>query len=182
MIIAVLSIVALALYKNNNIIVTINGEQITRATFTKEMELQYGKAILDDMISKKLVEQEASKKKVTAGKKEIDAEYNRALNVIASSGLSLNEYYEQYGMTEEELKTKVRLQVLADKMVGKEVKISDKEIEEYVEENKESYPEGVKDEDKEDIRSYLSEKKKEKKYEDWMKSLRKKAKITGLYQ
>ena len=76
-------------------IATIGGKSVTREEWLKEMEDQYGKSTLEDMINVRVVEQLAKKNNLKISKSEVDREFLliKAVN---------NSFYEDEHTTEKE--------------------------------------------------------------------------------
>lgn len=81
------------------------------------MRAQSTQPILDQMISKTLVENEAKAYEDKVAEEEIDVEYKRYDNMMAKEGDSLSNMLLQTGMTQDELRGKMRQQLAMFKLV-----------------------------------------------------------------
>ena len=82
--------------------------------------------------------------------------------------------------TRKQLKNEVGIQIILKKLVGK-VEVTDKEVEEYIEKNKESIPADAKtDEIKSQVKTQLEQNKVNQKIQALVEELRKNAKIEYL--
>ena len=70
-------ILLLYFFKGLFIAAIVNGEPITRLSVVKELEKQSGKATLDNLITKKLILQEAKKRNVQVTKADLDSEIKK---------------------------------------------------------------------------------------------------------
>lgn len=113
-------------------IATIGGKSVTREEWLKEMEDQYGKSTLEDMINVRVVEQLAKKNNLKISKSEVDREFLliKAVN---------NSFYEDEHTTEKEWKDQIRYNVLLEELLTRDIDISNKELESFYNKNKELY-------------------------------------------
>jgi hypothetical protein len=85
------------------------------------------------------------------------------------------------GMTRATLEDQLKYQVMIDKILGKDVKVTDKEIQDYIEQNKESLPKNQKEADlKKTVADQLRRQKINEKVQPWLDNLQKNAKINYL--
>ncbi|MBI2430908.1 MAG: SurA N-terminal domain-containing protein, partial [Candidatus Levybacteria bacterium] len=138
-------IIAFLLYYFRGVFVaaTVNGKPILRLSLIKELEKQNGRRVLDSLITQTLILQEAKKQGVTVDKKETDAEIARIEANLAKQGQTLDGILIMQGLNKETLIEQIRLEKLIEKLLGKDVKVSEKEIEEYIEKNQENMPEAT---------------------------------------
>ncbi|WP_021479716.1 peptidyl-prolyl cis-trans isomerase [Bacillus subtilis] len=113
-------------------IATIGGKSVTREEWLKEMEDQYGKSTLEDMINVRVVEQLAKKNNLKISKSEVDREFLliKAVN---------NSFYEDEHTTEKEWKDQIRYNILLEELLTRDIDISNKELESFYHKNKELY-------------------------------------------
>ncbi|MCY8869545.1 peptidyl-prolyl cis-trans isomerase [Bacillus inaquosorum] len=113
-------------------ITTIGGKSVTREEWLKEMEDQYGKSTLEDMINVRVVEQLAKKNDIKVSKSEIDREFLliKAVN---------NSFYEDEHTTEKEWKDQIRYNILLEELLTRDIDISNSEMKSFYNKNKELY-------------------------------------------
>ncbi|AYK59306.1 peptidyl-prolyl cis-trans isomerase [Bacillus subtilis] len=113
-------------------IATIGGKSVTREEWLKEMEDQYGKSTLEDMINVRVVEQLAKRNNLKVSKSEVDREFLliKAVN---------NSFYEDEHTTEKEWKDQIRYNILLEELLTRDIDISNKELESFYNKNKELY-------------------------------------------
>ncbi|MCI4139022.1 peptidyl-prolyl cis-trans isomerase [Bacillus vallismortis] len=113
-------------------IATVGSKSVTRQEWLKEMEDQYGKSTLEDMINARVVEQLAKKNNLKVSKNEIDREFLliKAVN---------NSFYEDERTTEKEWKDQIRYNILLEELLTKDIDISNKEMKSFYNKNKELY-------------------------------------------
>lgn len=160
------------------VVATVNGQPISRVSLVRELEEQNGKQALTSLITKTLIEQEARKKNVTVSDSEVDTQIKEIETNLEKQGQKLNAALEAQGMSINTLRNQIRLQKLVEKLVGN-VAISDKEVNEYLEQNKESLPTDQKPEQlKPQIKEQLRQTKLNEKIQTWLSDIQTKAKIT----
>ena len=118
---------------NDNIVKTDAGN-ITQDQFYKELKDQVGDQVLQNMVYEKIL---SKKYKVT--KKEIDNKVQELMdqNQITSQD-QLEQVLAQNGSTVQDLRDNVKFQLLVFKATTDGVKVSDKEMQDYFDKNKDS--------------------------------------------
>lgn len=176
-IVVVLAVIAFLL-KGLFIAAMVNGQPISRLAIISELEKQSGKAVLDRAITRSLVFQEATKKRVSANKEEIAKEIARIDKQFKSQGQNLDQLLTAQGITKEEFNEDIKIQIIVQKILGDKVKISEKEFADFLEKNKELLA-NEKDQDaaKINLRLQLEQQKLAQKYQEWIAALKKNAKI-----
>src|SRR5882724_707062 len=178
--VAVIIILGALLYAGRGLFVAaiVNGQPISRLSIVKEAEKQSGKQALDTMIRNILVEQEARKANVTVNDKEVDDEIKNVETNITKQGQKLDQVLAMQGMTRDDLRKLIRLNKLVGKIVGKDVKVADKEIDDYIATNKDSLPQGQSDAQlRASVKNRLQQEKLNQKVSQWVQSLQSKAKV-----
>lgn len=160
---------------------TINGEPVSRIALIQELEKQGGKQALNTLVTKTLVMQEARKKNVTVSKDEINAEMKKIEDNLKSQGQNLDQVLQIQGMTRPGLEEQIKLQKMVEKMVGKEITVSAKEVDDYIEKNKATFPEGTDIErERPKVQEQLKQQKLSERIQTWLEKLQKDAKIDYL--
>ncbi|GIW61877.1 MAG: hypothetical protein KatS3mg089_0729 [Patescibacteria group bacterium] len=163
------------------VVAMVNGQPVSRLAYIKEMEKMSGKQALDSLITKTIILQEARKKKVTVNAQEVDQEIKKIEENLSKQGQKLDNILQLQGMTRDSLREQVYFQKLIEKMVGKDIKVSDKEVNDYITANRSTLPQDAKEEDlKKQVREQLRQQKLNEKVQTWIKSLQEKAKVTYL--
>lgn len=171
---------ALGFLKNQFVAATVNGKQISRIELTRELEKKEGKRILDNLITETLILEAAEKKKIAVNDAEVDSEIKKLEKNLSGQGQNLDDLLVAQNFTRAELKKQVKMQLIVKKLVG-EVKVIDKEVDDYLEQNKDSIPEDTnKEELKTSIKEQLIQQKTNDKIQLILSELQKKAKIEYL--
>lgn len=169
---------ALYFLKGQLVVAMVNGRPISRLALIKKMEKQVGKNTLNALITETLILQEAKKQNVVVADEEVDQEIKKLEEDLVQQGQDLNQLLSLQGSTKNELKERMRIQKIVEKIVGQDVKVTDEEMETYLEQNKESIPEDTDVEEvKTIVKEQLGQQKLDEKIQAWVKSLNENANI-----
>lgn len=156
----------------------VNNRPITRYSLDRELEKQGGKQVLENKISEILILQELNKQKISIPQADIDQKVKEIEDQVSSQGQSLDSLLAMQGQTRKDLGNQLMLQIAVEKILGKDVTITDKEITDYFEQNKATYPKDTKLEDKkEEIKTTLFRQTISDKFQPWMEELKKNSRI-----
>jgi hypothetical protein len=108
----------------------VNGKPIFRWTVNSTLMSKYGKQTLDNMITERLIADEAKKAKVAITQTEIDAKEQEILKSFGGN-VTLDEILQYQGMTKIDFDEQIKLQMLLTKLIGKDIVITDDEITNY---------------------------------------------------
>ena len=171
-------ILALVYFSRRYLIaVTVNDKFISRLAVLNKLEKQGGKKILETMITQVLIQQEAEKRKIIVNQKDIDGEMKKIEANVSSQGSTLDQALQTQGMTKNDLTEEIKIQLMLQKMAGNDIKISDKEIDDFINANKNQ--QGFdKEIPKEQVATQLKQQKLQQKMQSFITDLKAKAKIT----
>lgn len=176
--IIILVIALLYVFKGVFVAALVNGEPISRISVVSELEKQSGKATLDNLITKKLILQEARKRNALVKQSEIDLELKKIEENLKSQGTTLDQALQLQGMTKAQLNDEIRIQLSIQRMVENNIKLSDKEVQEFITKNKENFPEDLTEAQlKDQAKESLKQQKIQEKTQAFLADLKKKAKI-----
>lgn len=157
---------------------TVNGSPISRLSVVRALEKQSGKAALESMIQKKLIETELKKQNITVTQEEVDAEIRLIEQEISGQGGTLKAALEAQGVTEETLREQIAIQKKLEKVLVDKLTVSDADLEAYKKQGDIKLPEGQKEED---FNAELKQQLKRQKFQEvaqvWVADLTKNAKI-----
>lgn len=179
-IIVVMLVIAGFLFFSKSIFIAayVNGKPISRLDIIQRLEKQGGKKELDAVISQTLIEQEAQKRKIVISSNDIDKQYNVIKTNNESQGKNLDRLLSAQGMTVGDLKEQIKLQLMLEKMLDKDIKVTDDEVAQFIEEQKASIPKSMKpDEIKRIALNQLKQQKLNQKAQEFIQNLKKNAKI-----
>lgn len=185
----VIVLIGLAIYYRSIFVVAmVNGQPITRLAYMHETESVYipdarvtaGKQALNQLVTKTLLFQEASKRNIVITEKMVDDEVATTRKSLEKSSQKLEEALSTQGDTLPAYRERIKIQKLIEKLVG-DVVITDKEIADYMEKNKDSIPQTA---DINAIKNQVKETIKQQKYNEKLQaliqSLQQKAKVSYL--
>ncbi len=177
--VAVVVVVALLyVFRGFFVAAVVNGQPILRLSVVNQLEQQNGKQVLDNLIAESLVTQEAQKEHVVVTQADIDADMKKIEDTLKQQGTTLDVALAARGLTQSQLVDQIRLQKMLDKMVGTSVKISDADVQSYIDKNQDSLPKGLSDADlKAQVRQQLEQQALQSKTQTFLANLQKKAQV-----
>jgi len=167
---------ALALSKGYVLVAIVNNKPIFRFQLTQTMMARYGKQTLEGMISESLIGDEAKRLNIAVSQEEIDKQEEEVLKSFGGK-VTLDELLKFQGTTKSEFDGQIRLQLLVNKLLEKDVTVTDEEIASYRETNKALMVSSDEADLKEEARKALLEQKINEKIQPWFTELKNKAKI-----
>ena len=116
---------------SDKVIASVGSMDITKAQLDEELYVKYGQDTLKEMVDDEVIQQQAEKNNLTVTKEELEMEWRlRQLDYGYGGG---NEWDEDHGMEE------LKLSILFEKLLTKDVEVSDEEVAAYLEENEHLY-------------------------------------------
>lgn len=182
--IVVTGLIALAFkYRGIFVAATVNGQPISRIQVVKEAEKQSGKQVINNLVRNNLIEQEAKKQNISVSEQEVNSEIKKVESNLSKSGQKLDQVLQVQGLTRMDLRKLIRLDKLVGKMVGKDVKISDAQVSDYIAKNKDSLPqEQTEAQLKLTVTNQLKQQELSTKVQTWLSNLQSKAKVQYFVQ
>lgn len=183
-VLAVLVILAgLYFFKGFFIVALVNNKPITRFSLDRELEKQAGKAILNNKIAEMLVINEGVNQKIAVSKEEIDVKMKTIEDQIIAQGQTLEALFAAQGMDKTEFERQIKIQILVEKLLGKDITVTDQEISDYFTQNKEMMAaDATLENQKENIKEALIQEKLTAKIQPWLEELKAKAKIINFIE
>lgn len=165
------------LFKSYFLAARVNGEIITRLSVIQQLEKQKGKEVLEGMVTKALILQEMKKKGITVTDEEVNQEIKKIETSLTQQGRTLPEALAEQGLSRNELFEQLKIQKMIEKLFSKDAVVSEKEVDEYIEKNKDALPQ---DQDPKVLRTTIKDQLKQQKlttkFQTWLEDLQKKAK------
>ncbi len=122
----------------NETLATVDGNNITKENLYDALVKDYGAATLDTLISDKIIELESEKQNIKVTDKEIQKELE-TLYAQYGGEEALTEQLKASGSSIDALKEDVVTYIETRKLIEPTIKITDKEISAYFEQNKDSF-------------------------------------------
>ena len=179
---AIIIIILVGLFLRNKLTVaTVNGESIGKIQFLNELEKEDGKRVLENLVTQKLIDQEAKKRSIVISDQEVNAEVQKAKDSLKQRGQNIEDVLAVRGLTLDKAKEQIKNNLILKKLLGDSATISDQEVNDYIEKNKDSIqPNTNIDEEKNNVRNQLEQQKFEQKAQELLKKLQDQAKIKYL--
>jgi foldase protein PrsA len=116
----------------------VNGQPISRETFNARLESSpMGRTVLQQLVQETLIEQYAKNNNITVTDADIDARENQ-IKANFPSG-SWDEMLKARGLSEADVRSALREQVILDKALSKDVTITPAQVKDYFNKNRSSF-------------------------------------------
>ncbi len=166
------------IFRSLFIAVMVEGRPISRLKVIREAEKNAGPQILDQLVTEALIEQKAQEQGIQISDEAVDAQIEEIKESVAGQGQDFDQLLEMQGLTINELRRQIKMQLAVDAMVGADVQIDEEAIAEYLENNRDFLPEDLSDEELDDLaEQQLQQQKMGEKYQEWMDELKEEANI-----
>ncbi|SDZ64433.1 foldase protein PrsA [Evansella caseinilytica] len=130
--------ILLAVGMKKDVVANVNGEAITRDELHEKLVTTYGSDVLNSMITEAMVRQEVEKQNIEVTDEEIEEQLATYTEAYGGEDAFLS-VLESYGLTMDDVKKDISLNLATDKILEERISIEDEEIETYFDENKESF-------------------------------------------
>ncbi|HSW97433.1 MAG TPA: SurA N-terminal domain-containing protein [Candidatus Saccharimonadales bacterium] len=187
LIIIIIIISLVYLFRSQFVVATVNGQPVTRMAYNTELQKEAGQKSMDALVTKMLVLQEANKENVTVSDKEVNDQIDTIKKQLAKQGETLDQALKSQGLTTEDLKEQIKISQLIQKMLAKNVRVTDKEITDYLakaasqaQQDQSTNPDvtPTPTPSRDQVRQMLQQEKLNTQFQPWLQNLRQKAKIT----
>jgi len=166
------------LFKGLFVAALVNGQPISRLSLVAELEKQGGSQVMSSLINQALIMQEANDKNIVVSDEEIDKEVKEIEETLKKQGQDLNTALASQNLAREDFIKQIKLRKIVEKLLEDQVKVTDKEIDDYIEVNQETLPTDLKeDELRTQVREQLRQQKLATKSQELLTNLNKDAKI-----
>lgn len=172
------SLLGLYLASRYLVIAWVDNQPISRFELYNLLDKQFGTEIREQLITERLILTEARKRQVQVAREEIEAEINKVKEQPGGKE-QLSQFLQAQGLTEQDFEKIVRVELLKRKMFGKDIQISDEDVNKFIEENKAQLPE-VTDKLKDSIKEQLKQRKISENYQNWLSEALQSARVSRL--
>lgn len=182
--VAALGLIGYLGYKNM-VLAWVDNTPITKLDLYNTLEKRFGKDYTDRLVTETLILNEAKNRGVEISEDEINSEIKKFEDQEGGAD-KLDQALITQKMTREDLKAQLKFRKLIEKMFGKDVVISDKEISDFVEKNKAQYPEFENPKSseagklKQEIADNLKNEQISKSFNEWLTEAQKSTRIKRL--
>jgi len=181
--IAVLILLALLwIFKSSFIVASVNGQPISRWQLNDRLLKRFGDQTLDSIINERLILAATRQKGIFVKSEEIDAR-TKQIEERLNGKISLDDALKAQGLTRDDFKRELEIQLSIEKLFAKETTISAAEIEDYISKNSQVYKDATNPvQVREEVDNLLKQQKINDKFNKWFEDIRKNAKITKFLQ
>jgi hypothetical protein len=179
----IILIVALALWflKDQLIVATINGKPVTRFQVIKELEQQGASQILESLITRELVNQAVKESGIEIEEEAVATQMTEIEEGLTAQGQDLDELLAMQNLTRADVEEDIRLNLQVDEILADKIQVSEEEVLEYFETNKEFLGEDLNFEEmKEQIEAQVIQEKRAEAQQEWLETIREESNIRYL--
>lgn len=153
---------------------TVNGQPIFITEYLKGLHTTFGREYIDTLTTQKAIEQEIERSNVEVSSEEIDTEIDRIDKQASASG-GIQAILENTSM--EELRKQVRIQLAVKKILNDKIQVTDAEVNDAFEKNKDFFKGRPEQEVRNLIREQLETQKFQTEAQNWLNELKGKTQI-----
>jgi hypothetical protein len=164
--------------KDQLIVATINGKPITRFQVIKELEQQGASQILESLITRELVDQAVKEAGVEVDEEAVAAQMAEIEESLTAQGQNLDDILAMQNLTRADVEKDISLNLQVDQILADEIQVSEEEVLEYFETNKEFLGEDLDFEEmREQIEAQVIQEKRTEAQQEWLETIREEANI-----
>lgn len=163
------------------VVAVVNNQPVTSIELYQNLKAKSGQEVLDQIIRDKIISQEAASKGVVVSPSDIDKKVKEIEGQVGGKE-QLKAALTSRNITENDFRNQIKIQLLVEKLLEKDIKVSEKEVDDYIAKNPED--QNVKGADPKDskvrdeVRKTIRSDKLNEKFQTWYSQLEKKAKIS----
>jgi hypothetical protein len=181
-IVVVAVIAGVILFKNGLLLsAVVNGRPIFSWQLGSQLMSRYGKQTLEGMITEKMIDGEAMKNNVSISQSDIDAREQEMIKQFGPN-VKLDDLLKYQGLTKADLDSQIRIQLEVEKILSKDVKVSDSDVSNYIASNSGKLTATDEAAMKDEARKALTQEELTKKIQPWFNELKNKSKIVRFIQ
>lgn len=179
----IILLIALALWflKDQVIVAMVNGKPITRFQVIKELEKQGASQVLESLVTMELVKQVIDKSAIEIDEEAIKQQMTEIEENLSAQGQNLDDILVAQNLTRADVEKDIKLNLQLDKILADKIQVSEEEVLEYFETNKEFLGEDANFEEmKADIEAQVIQEKRATAQQEWLETIRGEANIRYL--
>lgn len=161
------------------VVATVNNQPITSVEYYQNLKAKDGSQVLNQIIQDRLINQEANKKGVTVSEADINKKVATIQKQVGGAD-QLKNALSSRNLSESEFRNQIKIQLLVEKLLQNEIKVSDKEVDDYIAKNQNSTDPnttGVDLKNRDAVKTQLQSDKLNQKFQSWYSNLQKQASI-----
>lgn len=164
-------------FKGYFIAATVNGQPISRFELNNQLLKRFGDQTLDNMVNERLILAAIRQKGVFISKEEIDTRVKQIEEKLTGA-ISLSEALKAQGLTSDEFRKQIEIQLSISKLFDKEATVSTTEVEDYISKNSQTYKNATDPVAlREDVTNMLRQQKTGDLFNNWFTDIQKKATV-----
>lgn len=164
-------------FKGVFIAAMVNGQPISRWQLNNQLQKRFGDQVLDNIINERLILAGARQKGIFITADEIDKRVKEIEGRLKNQ-MSLNDALKAQGLSMEDFRQQIEIQLSIDKMFDKEATVSSEDVDNYLEKNSDYYKEATDPAKvKEDVLNILRQQKITELFDKWFSEIRESAKV-----
>lgn len=125
---------------DGNTVAVVGNEKITKNQLYDALVKANGQQVLDTLVIKKIIQLEAKKQNIKVTKDEIQDELDKTIENFGGKE-AFDNALQYYGLTEDQVKEDVEINLYVNKLLKPEIEITEEDMKNYFEENKDSFKE-----------------------------------------
>jgi FKBP-type peptidyl-prolyl cis-trans isomerase (trigger factor) len=149
---------------------------ITRYEVSKELFKQGGKAVVDDLITRKLINGEIKKNNIEVTPAEIDAKVEEIKSTLGESG-NLEDVLAANGTNLADFRKQLELRIGIEKLLSDRIAVSETELDAYLSQNKSLMTSATDEAKRKEASDMLKVSKLQTEANKWVEELKSKARI-----
>lgn len=154
----------------------VNGRPIFRWELSKVLVSRFGKQTLEGMISETLISDQARKSGVSVSQTDIDGKVADIMKGLGAD-VKLEDVLKFQGMTKDEFENQIRLQLTVEKLLGRDIQITEPDVDAYIATNRATLVATEPAALRAEARAALLGAKISEKLQPWFMELKDKAKV-----
>jgi len=177
-VLAVLVVFVLFWYKTSTwpIVAIVGMKPITRYEVSQELFKQGGKAVVDDLVTRKLIDSEIKKNNIKVTQSEIDAKVEEIKATLGENS-SLEEVLAANGTNLTDFRKQLELRIGIEKILSDKIAVSDAELDAYLSQNKSLMTSATDEAKRKEASDMLKVSKLQTEANKWVEELKSKARI-----
>jgi hypothetical protein len=177
----VLAVIAVGYLSSKGYVVsaTVNGQPVFGWDVEKALMSRYGAQTLDAIISERLVDGAAQKAGIVITQKDVDTKITELTKTLGPN-VKIEDLLAYQGVTRSEFENQVKLQLTIEKLLGKDIKITDAAIDDYIAKNKDTLTATDEAGMRSEAQQALFSQEISQKVQPWFSELKQKASVVRL--
>jgi hypothetical protein len=172
-----IGLVAIVILLGNKFFVVawVDKKPLTRWEYYQSLDKKYGNDTKEQMIVEKLITSEADKRGVSVTSTDIQNEIKK-FETEQGGADRLDQILQLQGLSRDDLNRLVKLQLLKQKLFGTDVNVSDQEVTQYMDQNKDQLPDlttadaSTSAQIKSQVQDQLKQQKVNQNFQNWLNS------------